>query len=267
MKKLLLLMFLALAATSGFAQDAIYAWVNGSGTCYQLESMPTVTYATDGGTRIVNLAINGENVLSLPMTEGNDLTITYGTYVSTTLKVNDYGLATFSCSQPVKFISGATPYTVKADYTGYTLTCTAIDDCIVPAYNGVMLKGSAANAEVTYTILEDNPSATLDNDLLPTTTAQGLATNDDGCYVLSGNTFGTYQAGYGFTANKAYLPFNTQEARNFTLVWENGATGITGVQDGSSVSTVQQKGKYIYGGKLVIIKNGKQYDASGTEIK
>ena len=57
--------------------DAVYAWVDGESTCYQLSAMPVVTYS-DG---YAVLTINGDDaVLTLELTEGAKLITTFGIY-------------------------------------------------------------------------------------------------------------------------------------------------------------------------------------------
>lgn len=59
--------------------DAIYAWVEGSSTCYQLSAMPKVTY--DEGAAV--LSLNGAEELRLALTDGAQLKITFGVYQKT----------------------------------------------------------------------------------------------------------------------------------------------------------------------------------------
>ena len=85
MKKHLLL--LALALSSGLTAmaetyDGIIAYVDGGSTSYLLSQMPTVTYSE--GSAI--LTVDGQKVAQVALQDGNELKITYGTYVPTEVK-------------------------------------------------------------------------------------------------------------------------------------------------------------------------------------
>lgn len=73
------------AMTRAEGKDAIYAWVNGSSTCYKLDAMPTVSYQNDNDTKYALLIINSQVVLRLALTDGANLTITYGVYDETAI--------------------------------------------------------------------------------------------------------------------------------------------------------------------------------------
>lgn len=61
--------------------NAVYAWVDGESTCYQLSAMPKVTYAEGAAV----LTINGnEDVLTLKLKNGAKLITTFGVYEPST---------------------------------------------------------------------------------------------------------------------------------------------------------------------------------------
>lgn len=114
MKKLLTtflaLLCLAINASEP-GNDAIYAWVDGSCTCYKLEAMPKVKYLQDKAI----LSIDGKNVLELEITETSKLRITFGFYDET---LDPTGVQTLESSlKPVnkqgKYIKGGKLFVVK----------------------------------------------------------------------------------------------------------------------------------------------------------
>lgn len=89
------------------------------------------------------------------------------------------------------------------------------------------------------------------------------------CYKLSDMPKVMYSDG------TAILTLGDSTTPELTLETKNGAkleitygiyTGISDIQLDKS-SCVEKTGKYIHGGNLVIVKNGKQYDINGIEIK
>lgn len=167
---------------------------------------------------------------------------------------------------------GLTAYTGQADTQAGTVALTEIEDGLVPAGNGVVLKGSAE--AYTLAIRPDAEAWTLpDNDLTGTTTAQPLA---EGIYVLGKNhgTPGFYlpnSAQTELSANKAYIngtPAQALAAGYRFVLGDDETTGIGSVQtpdgptadqpcydlQGRRVGQPRQGGVYIQGGKKVYIR-------------
>ena len=91
--------------------DAIFVWVDGESTCYKLESMPKITYGN--GTAILTLSGKTTPELTIPITDNNNLKITYGVYQEpTTPSVNGI-TATSKVVQNGKYISGGKLIIVK----------------------------------------------------------------------------------------------------------------------------------------------------------
>lgn len=89
--------------------DAIYAWVNGTSTCYQLDAMPNVSYLTENGTKYAVLKVNSQEALRLALIDDAKLTITYGVYDQTAIdEVKDSKV-----SKNGKFIKGGRLVIVK----------------------------------------------------------------------------------------------------------------------------------------------------------
>ena len=180
--------------------------------------------------------------------------------------------ATLCLPFAVETPDGLTAYTGQADTQAGTVALTEIEDGLVPAGNGVVLKGSA---EIyTLAIQPDAEARTLEgNDLSGTTTAQPLSEAGT-VYVLGKNngTAGFYlpnEAQTELTANKAYLGGTPTQAlaAGYRFVLGGEATGIGSVQatdttadqpcydlQGRRVGQPRQGGVYIQGGKKVYIR-------------
>lgn len=182
--------------------------------------------------------------------------------------------ATLCLPFAVETPDGLTAYTGQADTQAGTVALTEIEDGLVPAGNGVVLKGSAE--AYTLAIRPDAEARTLpDNDLTGTTTAQPLA-GGSLIYVL-----GKYQGKPGFyrpnpeqtelSANKAYIdgtPAQALAAGYRFVLGDDETTGIGSVQtpdgptadqpcydlQGRRVGQPRQGGVYIQGGKKVYIR-------------
>ncbi len=169
---------------------------------------------------------------------------------------------------------GLTAYTGQADTQAGTVALTEIEDGLVPAGNGVVLKGSAE--AYTLAIRPEAEARTLpENDLTGTTTAQPLA---DGSHIY---VLGKYQGKPGFyrpnpaqtelSANKAYIdgtPAQALAAGYRFVLGDDETTGIGSVQtpdgpmadqpcydlQGRRVGQPRQGGVYIQGGKKVYIR-------------
>lgn len=118
MKKLFVL-FSLFAVMSLYAQEAehnaVYAWVDGSVTCYRLSEMPKVTY--EGQMAI--LSIRGEEQLRIDLGE-KELILTFGEYQSTSVEET-----TAPVKQVGKYIRGGQLIIVRDgvlyDVTGRTI--------------------------------------------------------------------------------------------------------------------------------------------------
>jgi hypothetical protein len=80
MRKLLLTVLTLFLCTYIHAEetDAIYVWVDGESTCYKLESMPKITFGN--GTAILTLSSKTTPELTIPITDNNNLKVTFGVY-------------------------------------------------------------------------------------------------------------------------------------------------------------------------------------------
>jgi len=198
-----------------------------------------------------------------------NITVTYEEAITTTtLNLNTKGYATYSNSSDVE-VSGAKAYTAYYDWNTDAIVCEEIADAKVPAGTGVLLFGEAS-AEVTLTPTTGVAALTAQNDLRPTTLADGTtATMKDGdtYWALSGDTFMMY-TGETFVPNKAYFETTAEEIdkplpRNIRIDFTH-TTGINSLEAATTADGIYDlqgrrvamptKGLYILNGKKVIFK-------------
>lgn len=263
----------AMGAGNSPEKDAYYVWQDGGAQCYQLESKPEVS--VQGGQ--FSLSINGVVVLQLPLSSG-EVSIIKGYYIPS-VTLNSSGLATFSAPAAIEITGETEAYTLtlpvplKEDGTD-RLVCHKIETGFIPAGTGVVLKGTP-NANVDFSIIESaRPVPT--NDLHPTSLKDGTLAvkhEDIPCFALSGDCFKRYKA-TSFVPNKAYITLSPQmnlaPLRNLFLDFGNEEKTVTAIdkpevsEETAADTPVRQMGKYIVGGRLIIIRDGVQYDANGT---
>jgi len=84
MKKTLLFFSALILSVSAWCADqdieTIYAWVKGQSTCYQLSSMPKVTYQDN--TAVLTLAGQSQPSLTVSLEDGGKLMITIASSIS-----------------------------------------------------------------------------------------------------------------------------------------------------------------------------------------
>lgn len=91
--------------------DAIYVWVDGESTCYQLESMPKITFGN--GNAILTLSGKTTPELTIPITDENSLKVTFGVYQENITTSLDCITATSKVEKKGKYISGGRLIIVK----------------------------------------------------------------------------------------------------------------------------------------------------------
>lgn len=177
------------------------------------------------------------------------------------LSLNAYGYSTFSHSSAVK-IEGATAYTATVDEGNSLITLTAIENGIIPANTGVILKGEAS-ASVSYvTVADVDPIAS--NDLHAAVTA--IVRPEGNIFVLSGDAFQALASSVTkLTANKAYLVmsdgFYVPTGANLRVVFAGEATGIANIEAAKAENgaVFNMAGQRVNGSyKGIVIKNGKK---------
>ena len=185
------------------------------------------------------------------------------------------GWGTFASAGKVQVPTGVTAY--KAAYSNNggneVLVLTELADGIIPAGEGVLIEG-AASTTYGFTSTNATPATDMsDNDLIGTTTLTDVsaqrATSDIFCLrrtELFGTTAFCLYSGQYIPAGKAYLALpqlNGQAGapRNIRMVF-NTATGIEDIQ-----GTQVQSTKVIENGQLIIIRDGKRYNAQGARVQ
>ena len=237
----------------------------------------TFTLTEETSNIIINGANSGTNKTN--QSEEFDYVIikrTGDATVSTTITAAGY--ATFSSAYAVDFSAaeGLTAYT--ATVSENKVVMTPIENGIVPANTGVILKGAAGNytgvITTTEAVIENNDlvAATKEIASLATETTVDEVTYKNYILNVVDETPGFYQAaGKKVAAGKAYLQVlaaTVAEAKALTIVWNDGET--TGIEENYEFGTMNSdaatfdlsgrkvanpaKGLYIKNGKKFIIK-------------
>lgn len=189
-----------------------------------------------------------------------------GTPVSATLGSNGY--STFASPYPLDLTNlpdGLTAY--KAAVDGSTVTFTELDQA-VPAYTGILLKG--------------DESASYD---IPVAGAGTIVSDNAFCVNKAGTTFSP-ESGYNYfglkkntltfglfdpndvaiPADKAYLKVSEGAGARLDISFDGEApTGISAFAE--TEDGVQQDGKFLEDGQIVIVRNGVKYRANGQIVK
>jgi len=159
-------------------------------------------------------------------------------------------------------VSGAEVYEAALNGAGDAIILTKVENAVVPANEGIILKGTAGGV-VTITPSNATASDFSDNELVGVLTPVEAEAN---WYVLAtidqdGITkFHPCNAGVTIPANKAYMEIGQATAPGAIRIIEN-ATNIMNVDD------VENAVKFIENGKLFIKKNGVIYNAVGAVVK
>ncbi len=185
------------------------------------------------------------------------------------------GYGTYCSPYALDFSGDITNLTDAYIITGYeegttTLQLSSVKGGTVPAGTGLLLEGSG---DVTIPVVESSSTVVSSNKLVGVQSSRSV---DAGIYVLlygSDDTSGPtafYQTTSTFTvgANTAYLPANFAGGSARSAYFFNGEiTGIEKVENGELKVDSQADGKYFENGQIVIVKNGKKFNAAGAQIK
>lgn len=185
-----------------------------------------------------------------------------------------YMYGTFSHSLPVKFTDEEAIKVYTVTVADGALTLNEIESKEVPANTGVLIKGDE-NSHTTpyYKFIETATPITSDNMLKPSSQAM---TGDYKFYKLAYNDFSSktglgfyYGAdeGAAFTAKEggAYLAVPKSVASNAKFRFDFDV--VTGIKNVNTSAKATAPTKRIVNGQLIIEKNGRRYNASGTQIK
>ena len=188
------------------------------------------------------------------------------TTVSATLGTNGY--STFASPYPLDLTNlpdGLTAY--KAAVDGSTVTFTELDQA-VPAYTGILLKGDeSASYDIPVagagTIVSDNAFCVNE---------AGTKFSPESGYNYFGLkkntlTFGLFDPiAVAIPADKAYLKVSKEVGARLDISFDGEApTGISAFAE--TEDGVQQDGKFLEDGQIVIVRNGVKYRANGQIVK
>lgn len=201
--------------------------------------------------------LGGETVAEIYLTEASESS-------SITATVGTAGYATFCTTATCKVPSGLTAYTAAYNATSGKVDLTEVADGIIPANNGVILKGEAKEYTMETATSE---ATTLAGNELVGVTADYTLTGKDYILVNDGGVvkFGKATVGTTLAAGKVYLPIENPNAAKIISMDFDGTTGINAVETASGkddayytlsgVKTLKPAKGMLY------IHNGKKYIA------
>lgn len=177
--------------------------------------------------------------------------------------LNASGLATFSSAFEYSVPTGVTAYAGTVDESAKTIAWSAINDGIIPANEGVLLKG-AANASVTLAASSTSKANIEGNDMKPNLSERVKSAIGEYVYVLSGGSIMRLSEAGTLAANKAYFNLSkyitnaSSEAKSFLFVWDD-ATGIKSMESSSNGAAYNMNGQRVDSdSKGIIIVDGKK---------
>ena len=201
--------------------------------------------------------LGGETVAEIYLTEASESS-------SITATVGTAGYATFCTTATCKVPSGLTAYTAAYNATSGKVDLTEVADGIIPANNGVILKGEAKEYTMETATSEVK---SLDGNKLKGVTADYTLTDKDYILVNDGGVvkFGKATVGTTLAAGKVYLPIENPNAAKIISMDFDATTGINAVETASDkddayytlsgVKTLKPTKGMLY------IHNGKKYIA------
>ena len=201
--------------------------------------------------------LGGETVAEIYLTEASESS-------SITATVGTAGYATFCTTATCKVPSGLTAYTAAYNATSGKVDLTKVANGIIPANNGVILKGEAKKYTMETATSEVK---SLDGNKLKGVTADYTLTDKDYILVNDGGVvkFGKATVGTTLAAGKVYLPIENPNAAKIISMDFDGMTGINAVETASDkddayytlsgVKTLKPTKGMLY------IHNGKKYIA------
>ena len=190
------------------------------------------------------------------------------------MRITNAGWGTFYATFAVDIPEGVKAYAGEMQNTGWILL-NEVPDGIIPANTAVVVAKNVTGEAETWNL---QPSE-LQPDMVIPTCYTGNANNynitlNDGDYLLQkqADVVGWYKVeGNGFTLapNRCYLaqgsvpePNQSRPFIGFEPV--DDATGISSI---ATEAKTKADGKYMVKGQIVVVKAGKAYNMSGTEIK
>jgi len=155
-----------------------------------------------------------------------------------------------------------------------TLTFTEYDnEATIPAGTPMVIKAVGTKTADKYTVTLTANGNAVNKTITPTAAVGGLTmkgtyaalTEKTGIYFIAQGKFWSADAAITIAPFRAWfegtLPSSVKE---FNIVIDDEATGVSNVQFDNLQFT---NGKFIENGRIVIVKNGKKYNANGQRIK
>lgn len=175
--------------------------------------------------------------------------------------LNADGYATYSSAYERTVPSGVTAYTGVVDEDAKTVTWTAIADGIIPANEGVLLKGTAG-ASVTLASSETEKAKIAGNNMKPNLKERTKSQIGSYIYVLKGASIMRLAEDGTLAANKAYFNLSkyiTSEsaaAKSLSFIWDD-ATSINSIESESAKVAYNINGQRVNAdSKGIVIVNG-----------
>ena len=183
---------------------------------------------------------------------------------------------TFCAPFAVAIPSGVTAYTCESATAG-VLNLVEVNTTI-PANTPVILNAESGLASTTFYgkkvdnesddlieggMLRGNVSSTAKN-ITYTGNEYLLQRNNDKTGFYKMDNANTYKVGY----NRCYLVMDSNQGGNAreAFFFEDDATAISALEAAKAEDGALKDGKYLIGNKVVIVKNGVKYGASGQKL-
>ena len=227
---------------------------------YTYKEIPATATATE-----MKLSCTGPGTYFIYGSQRLDIYAIHFTRSKFQVNVTEALYASFSSPINVAIPSGVEAYWASAK-NGGKITLTKIEDGVIPANEGVVLKATEAGYKY-FERTEDSAPTLTGNMLKPNLVSTQIA---DTYYTLAvDGTAPVFRqsTGVGYLdANKAYLDISGAEARQYSIVFDNETTGIAEMKTMRNVENdnfynlsgqrVAQptRGLYIVNGKKVVIK-------------
>lgn len=178
--------------------------------------------------------------------------------------LNSCGYSTYSSIYERSVPADVTAYTGTVDEDGKVVTWTVIADGIIPANEGVLLKGTA-NASVTLAASSTEKAKIAGNALKPNLSERAKSAIGEYVYVLSGESVIRLSDSGTLAANKAYFNLSkyitnaASAAKMLSFDWDD-ATAINAISsNGMEKTAYNLQGQRVKSdSKGIVITDGKK---------
>jgi len=224
----------------------------------------------NGQQQIVIADVELVSASELEFADGSVPTYAPGTYpsvkITRTLTANKWATAVYPFA-----VSGVGNIAVLDSYNSSTGTIGFTSAATSTANVPFLMMSESAKNEITLSnvtvVAASVDNATASEASLIGAYAATNITNDEKNYVLSNNEiFSVGEAGATINPYRAYIQLaEGGHARALRFVVDGQITGVDNVA--AEASAEVKDGKYIENGKVVIVKNGKKFNANGQQVK